>query len=323
MSYKWKVENVATNSMFFDDNKDVAGKGKYFKSRFLQPGLVKYSFGVCVLEKETIDKFVQSFVGVPVIIGHQDLTQDTAEKERVGSISNVWYNNADGWYWCDGIIFNDNAIDLIKNKNFNVSCQYIITEYSNNKDGKLYNANPYDKIILNGIGEHLAIVENARYQGALISVNALEKENEQQEEEKEQENDLDTNVIIQAINEIKENSMFKNLFKKEEKMDREEIKSIFMECLTELTASNEAEKKEEVKEEVKEEKEEVAENKCKNEEPDYKKMYEELKAEKEAKNEAEKEENEKAKNAILEGEVKVKSTYITERRAIELGKELF
>ena len=120
--------------------------------------------------------------------------------------------------------------------------------------------------------------------------------------------------------------MFKNLFKKKEKqMDREEIKSIMMECLTELTASNEAEKKDE---------------------PDYKKMYEDLKAECEAKaKNAEKEEVEdvkeekveeaenkcdKAKNSIEEQKeaimsevVSTKSTYITQIKARELGKELF
>lgn len=314
--FEWKEK--ASNAILLDDN--VGGKGKTFRTRFLQAGLVKYSFGVCLLEKETIDRFVYQFEGCPVIINHKDVTSESAKDDRVGVISKVEYNQYDGWYWAEGVIFDQEALNLI-DKGFNVSCQYEITEYSVNKEGKLHNGNEYDKVILNGRPEHLAIVENPRYENAMIAINALEKEDEQQEEK--QENDLGTNVIIQAINEIKENSMFKNLFKKEEKMDREEIKSIFMECLTELTASNEAEKKEEVKEEVKEEKEEVAENKCKNEEPDYKKMYEELKAEKEAKNEAEKEENEKAKNAILEGEVKVKSTYITERRAIELGKELF
>lgn len=390
MTFEW-VKNTAKNSIFFEDKEEVAGKGKYFKCRFLQPGLVKYDFGVCVLEKETIDKFIDTFVGVPVIIGHQDLTVENADKERVGTISKVWYDSTDGWYWCEGVIFQEEAINLIKNKNFNVSCQYIITEYSENKDKKLYNANPYDKVILNGVAEHLAIVENARYQGALISVNALDltAENggegsgikghhtdkpkgkllEEKREiearlkeaiekdikeddprynshmagiellkkslaDKEEQIKQAKNSIIEAINDIKGLDMFKSLFKKKEKkMDKEEMKALFMECLTELKASNEAEKdaKEEDVKEKEEEKE--AENKCKNaEEPDYKKMYEELKAKMEAANEEkeDKEEKDKAKNSIDEQigafckEIETgKTTYVSQKRAIELGDELF
>ena len=48
-------------------------------------------------------------------------------------------------------------------------------------------------------------------------------------------------VIIEAINEIKETDMFRNLFKKEKKqMEKSELKELFMECLEDLTARNEA-----------------------------------------------------------------------------------
>lgn len=570
--FNWKAEN----QILLDEN--VGGKGRHFSTRFLEPGLVKYSFGVCLLEKETIDRFIYNFVGCPVIINHKDVTNESAKDDRVGVISRVWFNETDGWYWGEGVIFEQEALDLI-DKGYNVSCQYEINEYSST--GGIHNGNEYDKVILNGKPEHLAIVKNPRYENAMIAVNAIEASNEQEfrtaedghvypytpkykaygnsegrkkmlvdnlknleenyinkleryqtanegmkkalsvvlntykeeinkmvkeidestarntgdkdgrwitvkgthifikegqsadeavkefinkQQDKSKDNggesfervkkfnspedfkrdlkkfrdnpkykvediiegkDLlhlvydvtgdkpeheytfhntklerysdkeenrteaiysdefndfskeqildiirdehktgldweglrdelfDTygialktgtftkfreealkldknkkakNNIIQAINEIKETDMFKNLFKKKEKnMDKDEIKSIFMECLTELTASNEAEKKEEVKEEVKEEEKEVAENKCKNEEPDYKKMYEDLKAKCEAK-----EEKEKAKNAIDEqkellnsGKVETKIDYITEKRAKELGKELF
>ena len=43
---------MKAQNIFLDEN--TGGKGRYFKARFLQPGLVKYSFGVCLLEKETI-----------------------------------------------------------------------------------------------------------------------------------------------------------------------------------------------------------------------------------------------------------------------------
>ena len=160
----------ATN-IFLDEN--TGGKGRYFKSRFLQPGLVKYSYGVCVLSKEAIDRFIQGFVGCPVIIGHKEVTNESAKTDRVGVISRVWYDESDGWYWCEGIIFDEEAISLIES-GYNVSCLYEITEYSNNTTGALHNGNPYDKVILNGKPEHLAIVDRPRYENAMIAVNALD-----------------------------------------------------------------------------------------------------------------------------------------------------
>lgn len=160
----------ATNSIILGE--DTGGKGRVFQSRFLQAGLVKYSFGVCLLTKETINKFVNSFIGCPVRIDHKDITDENAKDERVGVVSDIWFNDADGWFWCKGVIFDDKAIDLIKN-GYNVSCQYEITEYSDNIENKLHNGIPYDKEILNGKFEHLAIVDNPRYEGALIAVNAI------------------------------------------------------------------------------------------------------------------------------------------------------
>lgn len=169
------METIATNSIILGE--DTGGKGRVFQSRFLQAGLVKYSFGVCLLTKETINKFVNSFIGCPVRIDHKDITDENAKDERVGVVSDIWFNDGDGWFWCKGVIFDDKAIDLIKN-GYNVSCQYEITEFSDNIENKLHNGIPYDKEILNGKFEHLAIVDNPRYEGALIAVNALMASND-------------------------------------------------------------------------------------------------------------------------------------------------
>ena len=175
--FNW--QGKASNAILLDEN--TGSKGRYFKARFLQPGLVKYSFGVCVLSKEAIDKFVSDFVGCPVIIDHQDVTNENAKDIRCGDICHVWYDDNDGWYWLDGIIHDEKALSLI-NDGYNVSCQYEITEYAENRNGNLHNGNEYDKVILNGKPEHLAIVKNPRYENALIAVNAIavNGDNEQQ-----------------------------------------------------------------------------------------------------------------------------------------------
>ena len=287
MSFIWK-DNKASNAIFLDES--VPGKGKAFKCRFLEAGLVKYSFGVCLLERETINKFVQEFVGCPVIINHQELTEETADTSRVGVISDVWFDSSDGWFWCKGIIFDDEAIDLIENQNFNISCQYSITEYSNNTENKLHNGNPYDKVILNGKPEHLAIVKTPRYENAMIAVNALDltAENEEEEQgEQPQEPENTENIpelIMKAINEIKELNMFSELFKKkEQKMDKETLKSLFTECLQEAllarNAEDEEDKKEDAENEDEEKELEKAENKkCKNEDVDKREIIRQIMA---------------------------------------------
>ena len=58
--FEWKVKDIkATNAIFLAETGD--DEGRPFKSRFLQAGLVKYDFGVCLLKKSTIDKFVNTF----------------------------------------------------------------------------------------------------------------------------------------------------------------------------------------------------------------------------------------------------------------------
>ena len=63
-------------------------------------------------------------VGVPVIINHKDLTAKNADDLRVGVVNSVWYDKNDGWYWCDGIIWDETAQNLITDKNWSVSCSY-------------------------------------------------------------------------------------------------------------------------------------------------------------------------------------------------------
>lgn len=162
---------LAQNKIFLTE--EVAGKGRFFRARFLQPGLVKYSFGVCLLTKEVIDSFVQGFVGCSVTIDHVEIDEDNCDDVCCGVISRVEYNEEDGWYWCEGILRDPNAIELVRN-GYTVSCQYEITEYADNTENALHNGIEYDKVILGGKCEHLAIVKNPRYEGAMIAVNAQE-----------------------------------------------------------------------------------------------------------------------------------------------------
>lgn len=109
-------------------------------------------------------------VGVPVIINHKDLNKDNADDERVGVVNSVWYDDKDGWYWCDGIIWDETAQNLITDKNWSVSCSYDV-KTADNKGGSENNIK-YDMEFLDGVFTHLALVNNPRYERANIVFNS-------------------------------------------------------------------------------------------------------------------------------------------------------
>ena len=168
--FNWETPIVTNAKIQFGDT-DISGKGRHFKSRFIQPGVAGYpgQFGNVLITKENLDKFIDTMVGVPVRIKHGD---NTTNDDRVGVVNSVWFDDKDGWYWCDGIIWDETAINLIKDKGWNVSCAYKIKEADN--AGGTENNISYDMEFLDGVFDHLAIVDNPRYERAQIVLNAKE-----------------------------------------------------------------------------------------------------------------------------------------------------
>lgn len=158
------------------------GKGRKFVSRFIEAGVAHYQeFGDVLITKETLDKFIQTMVGCPLIINHKEITDKNADKERVGVISNVWYNEADGWYYCDGIIWDAQAIDLVKNQGWSVSCTY---DFVSDNQEKLHNGKKIDLEFIDGNFLHLALVPNPRYERANIVINSKDEINKDKENSK-------------------------------------------------------------------------------------------------------------------------------------------
>ena len=151
---------------------DDSGRGRKFKSRFLTPGVAGYpgQFGNVLIKKESFDRFINTMVGVPVIINHKDITADNANDLRVGVVSNVWFDDKDGWYWCDGVIWDETAQNLITDKGWSVSCSYDV-KLADDAGGTENNI-PYDIEFLDGVFTHLAIVDNPRYERANIVFNS-------------------------------------------------------------------------------------------------------------------------------------------------------
>lgn len=146
--------------------------GRNFQSRFIEPGVVSYEDvggDREYLSKTTLDRFAESFVGRPVIIRHSKVTPQTMESKAVGYISRVWYDPNDAWYWCEGVITNDDAKNLIEN-GWSVSCGYRVL--GTDESGGVYHAIKYRRELTAFEGEHLALVENPRYEGATIRLNS-------------------------------------------------------------------------------------------------------------------------------------------------------
>ena len=161
---------------------DDTGKGKKFRSRFIQAGLAGYpdTFGTVLIKKSTLDESLKTIIGAPVVINHCDITEDNADDFRVGVISNAWYNDKDGWFWCEGIIWDEYAQKLVNDRHWSVSCSYDYLE--EDRSGGTENNIPYDREFTKLNFVHLALVDNPRYERANIVFNSKTINSTDQEE---------------------------------------------------------------------------------------------------------------------------------------------
>lgn len=261
---------------------DNGGKGRLFVARFIEPALVGYGDeGVLNVTNEALARFYQTMIGCPVIIKHQDVTDENAQEIRVGVVSNAEYTN-DGWYSCSGIIWDKEALDLI-GKGWSVSCTYEVLE-TTGVSGERNNV-PFDDELVNGRFLHLAIVPNPRYEKATITLmnskgksmwknifNSKKLKNSEEKEKdmaKQNEADTDKNALKNKIMEH-----INGAIKGDKKVDGEGEGSWYKELRemldklaytkSEDEKSNSDEEKEE-KDNSDEEKKEDKENKCNSE----------------------------------------------------------
>lgn len=168
--------NLILNSTIelVDVQEEGNGKGRPFVSRFIEPGIAHYKeLGDILITKETLNKFINTMVGCPVIIEHEDVTDANADKLRVGVVSRVWFNETDGYFYCEGILTDPEAIDLVKNQGYNVSCAY---SFVSDNTKRTHNGKEIDMEFIDGEFLHLALVKDPRYEGANIIVNSKEEQ---------------------------------------------------------------------------------------------------------------------------------------------------
>lgn len=144
------------------------------KARVIEPGLVDYTdlgLGMILVQKPFLDKVRKSFVGKPVIDSvHKDAKPENFKEIADGVVIRVWNDAADGWDWCEFLVWDEETFRHCKDPQYFVSCAYDPTKVDRN-GGKHHNI-PYDGEFLEGAYTHLAIVKDPRYEGARIVWNS-------------------------------------------------------------------------------------------------------------------------------------------------------
>jgi len=139
---------------------------KAYYCRHMFQGVVSYpEEGIQVLVRnDVMKKMSPSFEGRPVVVMHQEIDRENLKDQMDGVVVNCFYNEHDGWFWSKFMAITDDAHEAIR-KGWRVSNCYDVL---NMGEGGTFLNVPYDKEVLEGSFDHLAIVENPRYEDAII-----------------------------------------------------------------------------------------------------------------------------------------------------------
>lgn len=145
-----------------------------FSCQYIEPGIMSYlntaEKDVVLLKKETIDRCIHTALQNGLTIRHVTPDGPIPKDEVVGRITAIRYNEADGWYWADGVIESDYARKLIK-RGWKPSCAYAERAVRLNTAKETYHQFSYDKEITDLEFHHLAIVAAPRYEAAVFRLN--------------------------------------------------------------------------------------------------------------------------------------------------------
>lgn len=147
-------------------------QGKIWYGVHMYPGVAEYRESDrepyrVFLNENTIRRMDPTFAGRPVFVMHVDgVSTDlhSLRNEADGWVVESFFNEADGKHWVKFITVSEEAERAIKN-GMRLSNCYIPKSFSN---GGQWNGVDYQKEIVDGEYEHLAIVPNPRYEESVI-----------------------------------------------------------------------------------------------------------------------------------------------------------
>lgn len=146
---------------------------KSYKTRFLEAGVVNYpeQNQMVYISPNNLPIIAQKFKGCKIVVEHKEVSEEQAQQEIVGYVSNVYME--DGWAWADFTVHSQEAIDAI-NQGFSTSCAYSAVM---KKEGGVKNAVQYDDEVIDiredDVITHIALVPNPRYDDSIILENSI------------------------------------------------------------------------------------------------------------------------------------------------------
>lgn len=148
-------------------------RGKVYYGMHFYPGVAEYvneengkAFRVFINES-TIREMGPSFAGCPIYVEHVDGVSgeiDEVRKEADGWVLESFFNTADGKHWVKFIVVSEAGEDAIAS-GMRLSNAYH-PELTN--QGGFWNGVTYQQEVVGGKFEHLAIVDNPRYEESVI-----------------------------------------------------------------------------------------------------------------------------------------------------------
>lgn len=148
-------------------------KGQIYYGMHFYPGVVQYDDPVkkestrYFLNENTIRQMDPTFAGRPLFVRHVDeVEEDLNElrKEADGWVVESFFNAADGKHWAKFIVVSEKGQEAVRS-GWKLSNAYIPKSKSH---GGLWNGVPYVEEVTSGEYEHLAIVQNPRYEESII-----------------------------------------------------------------------------------------------------------------------------------------------------------
>lgn len=141
------------------------GRGEVFFAKHIENGLAQYGDVNVLILDDVLNKMDETFSGCPLFIGHRDYTITDCNDGAVGYVVKSFLNKNDGAHWAEILVTKPEGVDAIRG-GMRVSNSYIKSS-TDKSEGKWHNI-PYVEKVLEGHYEHLALVDNPRYENNVV-----------------------------------------------------------------------------------------------------------------------------------------------------------
>lgn len=143
---------------------------KLYYGLHFYPGVAEYNpakgdpFRVFITE-DAIRKMGPSFEGKPLFVKHKgDYNLAKLENEADGYVVRSFFNKSDGKHWTEFMVVSDSAHEAIRS-GWKLSNCYVPTSTA---PAGIHNGLSYDKEVVEGEYDHLALVDDPRYEESMI-----------------------------------------------------------------------------------------------------------------------------------------------------------